>query len=187
MAQKIDWTQINTRHIPKNKFGEPFKIVLGDEEYKNYLESIYVNKVITKNLDAETYEIPSKTGSGFTKAILWNPVTKEVTYGDLAGHNHDNIDTLNKISENGLDMTYSSDIVITTRNVNDFVTNDKNYIYDQGISSKKWIINHPLRKEVSVTVKDSAGSGVNGKVTRNDGYVVIIEFNAPFSGKAALN
>lgn len=64
---------------------------------------------------------------------------------------------------------------------------DKNYTYEQGTPSELWTIIHPLKKKVSVTITDSAGTVVIGKVTLNDGDKVIVEFGAPFSGYAELN
>lgn len=64
---------------------------------------------------------------------------------------------------------------------------DSNYVHDQAQPSSIWTINHPLNKKVSVTITDTAGTVVEGKVTINDGNKVVIEFNFPFSGEAILN
>lgn len=64
---------------------------------------------------------------------------------------------------------------------------DANYVHDQAQPSSIWTINHPLNKKVSVTITDTAGTVVEGRVTINDGNKVVIEFNFPFSGEAILN
>lgn len=64
---------------------------------------------------------------------------------------------------------------------------DKHYEHDQSQSSSVWTILHNLNKKPSVSVLDTAGTEVEGRVTINDGQQVVIEFNFPFSGKAILN
>lgn len=64
---------------------------------------------------------------------------------------------------------------------------DVNYVHSQSISSSRWDIYHNLGKKVSVTVTDSAGTVVEGRITINDGIRVTVEFNSPFSGEAVLN
>tara|TARA_R110000803_G_scaffold192397_1_gene255214 strand:+ start:335 stop:682 length:348 start_codon:yes stop_codon:yes gene_type:complete len=64
---------------------------------------------------------------------------------------------------------------------------DKNFVYDQGVASSKWIIAHNLGKFPSVSVVDSAKTKVVGEVTYTDTNNLIIEFQAGFSGKAYLN
>lgn len=64
---------------------------------------------------------------------------------------------------------------------------DANYVHDQAVPKSIWTINHPLNKKVSVTITDTAGTVVEGRVTINDGNQVVIEFNFPFSGEAILN
>ena len=64
---------------------------------------------------------------------------------------------------------------------------DKNWVHDQFTPASTWVINHPLNKKVAVTVTDTAGTEVEGKITLNNGNKVTIEFNFPFSGEAVLN
>lgn len=77
------------------------------------------------------------------------------------------------------------DIVITAISHSNYA--DKNYVHTQLISSKIWNIVHPLNKKVSVTVTDTAGTVIEGRVTINDGHNVRVEFNYPFPGEAILN
>lgn len=64
---------------------------------------------------------------------------------------------------------------------------DRNFIYTQIQPDTIWTVEHPLNKKVSVTVTDTAGTVVEGKVTINNGSKVVIEFNFPFNGEAILN
>lgn len=65
--------------------------------------------------------------------------------------------------------------------------NDKHYEHDQGMPSDEWVIVHPLGKKPSVQVLDTANTIIEGQITINDGVMVVIKFNAPFSGVAILN
>lgn len=61
------------------------------------------------------------------------------------------------------------------------------YTHDQGIPSSTWNVIHNLDKSPSVTIVDSSGQTVDGKVTYINNNKVSIEFNAAFSGLAYLN
>lgn len=64
---------------------------------------------------------------------------------------------------------------------------DANWVHTQTVPLKMWTIKHPLHKKVSVEIEDTAGSQMVGKIVKNDGTTVILEFNYPFSGTAILN
>jgi hypothetical protein len=64
---------------------------------------------------------------------------------------------------------------------------DGNFVHVQSEPLITWTIVHPLGKKVSISIEDTAGSEIVGKVILNDGLVVIIEFNVPISGSAILN
>ena len=79
---------------------------------------------------------------------------------------------------------------------------DKNYIFTQVILSSTWVINHPLKKQPSVTVivKDSNGdeiviypsivSAITFTIVYPSGYEdsrVVINFSIPCRGKVILN
>ena len=61
------------------------------------------------------------------------------------------------------------------------------FIFEKGVASDEWIISHNLSKYPSVTVVDSAGSVVIGDVFFVSNSQIILEFDAPFAGKAYLN
>lgn len=64
---------------------------------------------------------------------------------------------------------------------------DRTFIFNQGISSAVWIINHNLDCFPSVTVVDSANTTVVGDIAYNDSNSITLTFAAPFSGTAYLN
>lgn len=61
------------------------------------------------------------------------------------------------------------------------------YTHIQSASSSSWVINHGMGKFPSVSVVDSAGSEVVGDVVHGDINTVIVNFSAPFQGRAFLN
>jgi hypothetical protein len=61
------------------------------------------------------------------------------------------------------------------------------YTHEQTVASSVWEINHDLDKKPSVTIVDSADSVVIGDVFYVSNGNIIVEFDAPFTGKAYLN
>lgn len=61
------------------------------------------------------------------------------------------------------------------------------YIHTQSIVSNTWTINHNLKKFPSITVIDTAGTQVIGKIEYVDENNVKLTFSSAFSGKAYLN
>lgn len=66
-------------------------------------------------------------------------------------------------------------------------TGDKTYVYNQVVASDTWVINHSLGKYPSVTVVDSGGTTVVGRVTYQSFSTCTVEFGSAFSGRAFLN
>lgn len=72
--------------------------------------------------------------------------------------------------------------------IDDLITFDDTYIFNQIAASAHWIITHNLDKYPSVTVVDSAENVVVGDVQYNGKNSLSIDFNGTeFSGKAYLN
>lgn len=67
------------------------------------------------------------------------------------------------------------------------VVSDKTFTHIQNIPSDTWTVNHQLEKFPSVSITDSANDEVIGEVNYVDINTVVIEFSAPFSGKAFFN
>jgi len=64
---------------------------------------------------------------------------------------------------------------------------DRHFVFDQGVATSSWSINHSLGKYPSVIVIDSAKTMVIGAVTYVDSNNLTIKFRSGFSGKAYLN
>lgn len=64
---------------------------------------------------------------------------------------------------------------------------DQTYVYEQQLPSDTWTITHNLGKYPSVTIVDSAGTTVVGDVTYLSNNAILVQFSAPFGGKAFLN
>lgn len=62
----------------------------------------------------------------------------------------------------------------------------KRYVHNQSVSSTTWTFSHDLGGRPSVTVVDSAGTVVYGEVSYTSDSEIVINFSAPFSGKAYL-
>ena len=98
------------------------------------------------------------------------------------------IDLTGKVDKvNEADKLYGTDSngYQTTYNTADVL--DKTFSYEQALASSVWNIQHNLNKYPSVTIVDSAGSVIEGKVNYININNIEIEFNSPFKGKAYLN
>ena len=76
---------------------------------------------------------------------------------------------------------------VTAWNGLPYFETDKHFVFIQSTAATTWTINHNLNKHPSVAVVDSAGSFVYGAETHIDNNNLIIEFSAPFKGRAYLN
>ena len=61
------------------------------------------------------------------------------------------------------------------------------YVFEQGVSTDLWIVQHDLNRHPSVTIVDSGDNVVVGAVTYIDNNNLEIKFNGAFKGKAYLN
>jgi hypothetical protein len=64
---------------------------------------------------------------------------------------------------------------------------DAEYLHEQGAASATWTVNHNLGKYPAVTVMDSSGKKVEGRVVFNSSNQLTLYFSAPFSGTASCN
>lgn len=61
------------------------------------------------------------------------------------------------------------------------------YVHNQLTATERWEIQHNLGRRPSVTVVDSGENVVIGDITYLNDNEIVIDFMAPFSGKAYLN
>ena len=64
---------------------------------------------------------------------------------------------------------------------------DKNFVFEQGVPSSTWTIQHNLNKFPSVTSVNNNKVQMHGEVTYIDENNLTINFSAGFSGKAYMN
>ena len=62
-----------------------------------------------------------------------------------------------------------------------------NYLHTQSTASSTWVVNHNLGIFPRVTVLDDGGNEVLAGVTHTSENQVVIQFGAPFSGRATFN
>lgn len=90
------------------------------------------------------------------------------------------------------DITANFNLNITP-SVSNLVTKEElkkatdTFVFEQGIASDTWVIEHNLNKRPSITVVDSADNVVEGAEKYIDENTVEIYFNGSFKGKAYLN
>ena len=64
---------------------------------------------------------------------------------------------------------------------------DKYFVFEQGIASDVWEIEHNLNKKPSVTIVDSADNIITAEVEYIDTNNIIVRMNGATTGKAYLN
>ena len=75
----------------------------------------------------------------------------------------------------------------TTQENETLIIKSKTYVFEQGIPSSEWIINHNLNKFPTVTLVDSAGQQFITGIEYIDANNLIAHINGSMSGKAYLN
>ncbi len=90
------------------------------------------------------------------------------------------------------DITANFNLNITP-SVSQFVTKEEleeatdTFVFEQGIASDTWVIEHNLGKHPSVTVVDTAGTVFTASVEYNSDNVCTVYINGATKGKAYLN
>lgn len=166
-----------------------------DVDYGPYdTEQEALDEMIKFGEDGRIVSVYSNKIEGDTKLFLYNRVKHELI-GIGGGDGEGNEKLVNKqdnLDEDGTGVKYPTvdainDIVEQLRSEINASSGDKNFVWEQGNPSDTWVIPHPLNKQVSVSVLDSAGTYVYGEVTLMTNSLVIIKFTAAFSGSAVLN
>ena len=89
------------------------------------------------------------------------------------------IDTQLEVKGEGvIDVNTSNGVAVVTSTT---------YVYEQGIASDTWVIEHNLNKRPSVTVVDTAGTVFTASVVYNSENVCTVSINGATKGKAYLN
>ena len=64
---------------------------------------------------------------------------------------------------------------------------DRYYFHEQAQASSVWTVAHGLNKHVAVTVMDTSGNEVRGRVIHLDSNTVRVEFSTLVSGTMSCN
>ena len=126
--------------------------------------------------DTTPIEVTSETQE--TK-ISVNSETQVKNVGIKSSAHHDDL--------TGRDLPNQHPISAITGLQEALSTADKSFIFEQGIASDTWIINHNLGKYPSVSLVDSAGTQFDADVEYNDENTCTVRMNGATTGKAFLN
>jgi len=99
-------------------------------------------------------------------------------------------DSINKryVTDSNLNDLNNLSVVAITNNYNDLNNLPiLSYIYNQTIPADIWEINHPLKKNPSVTVVNNLGLTVEGQVSYETINSLKVSFTSAFAGVAFLN
>ena len=80
-----------------------------------------------------------------------------------------------------------SGLINASKNNQTVTITSQTYIFEQGIASDIWVINHNLNKYPSVTVVDTAETVFTAQVEYNDKNTCTVYINGSTKGKAYLN
>jgi len=80
-----------------------------------------------------------------------------------------------------------SALIRVTTSEDKAVISSKSFVYEQGVASDTWVIQHNLNKYPSISLVDSAGTTFSAATTYNDLNTCTISMNGATTGKAYLN
>lgn len=97
------------------------------------------------------------------------------------------VETLNTEINKKVETVTGSDLIDVSRTDNAITITSKTFVFEQGVASTEWVINHNLNKRPSIDLVDSSGrefEAVKDYISDNQ---VIIRLDAATTGKAYLN
>lgn len=162
--------------VPNPEQTDTTVIVKPVANYDKLLNKPSINNVVVQG---------DKTGNDYGLANIEDVPTKVSDLeNDVSYQTQEEVDEKLALKQDNL--TAGENISIDSNNVIS-AAGDKEFIFEQGSVSDKWVITHNLDKYPSVTVEDSAHNIVIGEVYYENSNTLIIRFNGAFSGKAYLN
>lgn len=129
-----------------------------------------VNEVKSVEVRAENQE--TSVGVRSESQITSVSAKSNIHHDDLTGRNLPNQHTIESIT--GLSEALAE-------------VSDKTFVFEQGIASDTWEINHNLNKYPSVTLVDSANTQFVAQVVYTDKNNCVVYMNGATKGKAYLN
>ena len=157
----------------------------------------------TPNIEAE-FELsePNKVDAEFiinAQGTTWGNIEGNIQeQTDLINYVQAESDTINaridseverledEIHDATLDIQ-GSDLIGVDKQEQTVTITSKTFVFEQGIASDTWVIEHNLNKKPSVTVVDTAGTVFTASVEYNSDNVCTVYINGTTKGKAYLN
>jgi hypothetical protein len=97
------------------------------------------------------------------------------------------IEEINEKIDNKLDDIEGSALIEVERENQNITITSKTFVYEQGLASNEWVINHNLNKRPSIQLVDSSGKGFEAEKKYVNNNQVIIKLGSATTGKAYLN
>lgn len=97
------------------------------------------------------------------------------------------VEALNTEIDKKVETITGSDLIDVQRTGSAVTLTSKTFVFEQGLASNEWVINHNLNKYPSITLVDSAGTIFIGQVVYNDFDNCTVKINGATKGKAYLN
>lgn len=97
------------------------------------------------------------------------------------------VQTINAELDTKVSDVVATGVIEATREENIITLKSVNFVFEQGIASDTWVIEHNLNKYPAVTVTDSAGTQFAARVIYDSLNQCTIYMNGATKGKAYLN
>lgn len=98
------------------------------------------------------------------------------------------VEALNTEINKKVETIEGDPLIRVTREGTNVTLASKSFIFEQGVASDEWIIEHNTGKRPSVTIVDSANTVIiPNEVIYNSDNLMTVRFLAGFSGKAYIN
>lgn len=97
------------------------------------------------------------------------------------------IEEINEKIDNTLNDIEGSELIAVERENQTITITSKTFVYEQGIASDEWVINHNLNKRPSINLVDSSGKEFEAERNYTSNNQVIIKLGSATTGKAYLN
>lgn len=94
---------------------------------------------------------------------------------------------IDEISRDVITEVVGGSNINVTRQGSQVTINSSTFIFEQGIASDTWVINHNLNKRPSIILIDSAGTVFQARKEYNSNNQVTVYLNGATTGKAYLN
>lgn len=91
------------------------------------------------------------------------------------------------INERMIDTIEGSELIGVSRTDNTVILISQTFVFEQGIVSDTWVINHDLNKRPSIELVDSSGRKFEAEVEYINENQIVVHLNSATTGYAYLN